>query len=422
MSAGFGFSVGDVIAGLRLIKQSIEALQDSKGSSADCEALDHEIDSLKDSLEAVDDLHLDERLGASSKQSIAVREAIERCWRCIDQFLSVTAGYRQWLRGKVPSHLAWKANLKKIQWALCKKDDVKKFRAQLERHSSSINMLLVTLQVQQSFERKQQQEQCVEAAQDSRMTVINVEENLKSATKLFVGLSLEQRHLFQCLLESNNRLVQANEQINAELQQMRLMVQTQLEIPPQVALQRPVTLLDACGSISAFHLDFINCTEAFLAVLKIRFHQQGVNDDGIQMLENSQFVLQDHKGNIDLSQPWQKIFRPNQKVDMTSTKSIRYTTSSYWSVEDQRKYNDLFIEHGTDWASIAKRLQTKTPIMVKNFYHRSRERDRLSGIHMYTEENHYPPSISISPNGASPFHLFDMSAQLLATVENTAEK
>ena len=147
MSAGFGFSVGDVIAGLRLIKQSVEALQDSKGSSADCEALDHEIDSLKDSLEAVDDLHLDERLGASSKQSIAVREAIERCWRCIDQFLSVTAGYRQWLRGKVPSHLAWKANLKKIQWALCKKDDVKKFRAQLERHSSSINMLLVTLQV-----------------------------------------------------------------------------------------------------------------------------------------------------------------------------------------------------------------------------------------------------------------------------------
>ena len=149
------------------------------------------------------------------------------------------------------------------------------------------------------------------------MTVINVEENLKSAAKLFVGLSLEQRHLFQCLLESNNRLVQANEQINAELQQMRLMVQTQLEIPPQVALQRPVTLLDACGSISAFHLDFINCTEAFLAVLKIRFHQQGVNDDGIQMLENSQFVLQDYKGNIDLSQPWQRVFRPNQKVDMS---------------------------------------------------------------------------------------------------------
>ncbi|KAI4194804.1 MAG: hypothetical protein LQ348_002563 [Seirophora lacunosa] len=147
MSAGFGFSVGDLVLGLKLIKQSIEALEDTKGSSADYQALSLEIDSLKDGLEAVEDLRLDQRLGAKSKACVAVQDAVSRCQRCIDVFLSTITKYQPWLRTVDPSGSAWKANLKKIQWALCKKDDVSRFRAQLERHSSSISMLLVTLQV-----------------------------------------------------------------------------------------------------------------------------------------------------------------------------------------------------------------------------------------------------------------------------------
>lgn len=148
MSAGFGFSVGDIVAGLKLIKQSIEAIQDTKGSTADFEALGHEIASLKAGLEAVEDLKLDQTFGSESKQCVAIGQAIARCWKCIDIFLSTIAKYQPWLRSKAASaSLNWKANLKKIQWALCKKDDVNRFRAQLERHTSSISMLLVTLQV-----------------------------------------------------------------------------------------------------------------------------------------------------------------------------------------------------------------------------------------------------------------------------------
>lgn len=147
MSAGFGFSVGDIVAGLKLIKQSIEALQDTKGSSADFEALGHEIASLKAGLEAVEDLKLDQTFGPESKHCLAIGQAIARCWQCVETFLSTIAKYQPWLRSKAPACLNWKANLKKIQWALCKKDDVNRFRAQLERHTSSISMLLVTLQV-----------------------------------------------------------------------------------------------------------------------------------------------------------------------------------------------------------------------------------------------------------------------------------
>ena len=147
MSAGFGFSVGDIVAGLKLVKQSIEALQDTKGSSGDYQALTREIDSLKDGLEAIEDLDLDQRLGPGSKQGIAVQKAISRCWHCIDNFLSITAKYQPWLQSDAPPSFRWKANLRKIQWALCKQDDISRFRAQLERHCSNISLLLVTLQV-----------------------------------------------------------------------------------------------------------------------------------------------------------------------------------------------------------------------------------------------------------------------------------
>lgn len=147
MSVGFGFSVSDIVMGLKLIKQSIEALQDTKGSSADFRALTHEIDSLKDGLEAVEDLKLDQQFGLKSKQAAAIRHAVSRCRQCIETFLSTIAKYQPCLRTKAPASATWKANLKKIQWALCKQDDVNRFRAQLERHSSSISMLLVTLQV-----------------------------------------------------------------------------------------------------------------------------------------------------------------------------------------------------------------------------------------------------------------------------------
>ncbi|KAI4259185.1 MAG: hypothetical protein LQ352_000859 [Teloschistes flavicans] len=102
-----------------------------------------------------------------------------------------------------------------------------------------------------------------------------------------------------------------------EVQQVRCAVQLQLELPPQVALQKPVTLLDACGTVSAFHLDFINCIEAFLAVLKIRFQQHGVEERGLKMLDNSQFVLEDFRGKLDLGKPWSQIIKPRQKIDMS---------------------------------------------------------------------------------------------------------
>jgi hypothetical protein len=118
-------------------------------------------------------------------------------------------------------------------------------------------------------------------------------------------------------MDSNQRLTDANDRLSLDIRQMHTTIKLQLSIPPQVLLSKPVTLLDACGKVSAFHLDFINCIEAFVAVLKIRFEQEGVNQTGIKMLDQSEFILKDHRGTLELSQPWNRLLRPNQKVDMS---------------------------------------------------------------------------------------------------------
>ncbi|KAI4111499.1 MAG: hypothetical protein LQ338_008355 [Usnochroma carphineum] len=255
MSAGFGFSVGDIVAFLKLIKQSIEALQDTKGSTADFQGLSHDIDSLKDGLEAVADLKLEQRLGVKS----------------------------------------------------------------------------------QSFEQSAQQENQQQVALESHSKGLDL--HLNQATALLVGLTLDQRQLFQSVLENNQRMTH-------ELHEMRGAVQLQLELPPQVILQKPVTLLDACGEVSAFYLDFINCAEAFLAVLKIRFQRLGVEERGVRMLDDSKFVLEDFRGRLDLTKPWSQIMRPSQKIDM----SMIFHRGLPWSVCPAcQKENQVDFESGTEW-------------------------------------------------------------------------
>ena len=58
------------------------------------------------------------------------------------------AKYQPWLQLRpVLGPGAWKGCVAKIRWAVCKKEDVARFRAQLAGHGSSIKMLLLTLQV-----------------------------------------------------------------------------------------------------------------------------------------------------------------------------------------------------------------------------------------------------------------------------------
>lgn len=139
----FGFSAGDFISGIHLIRDLIKALEDTAGSSADYRDLIRELYSLERALLEVKHLDLDE---SQHTQGVALQQAATQCQHTIDEFLQKIGKFQPSLRtGGSKSH--WRDGLRKVEWALYKKEDVQKFRAQLNGHTASINILLMTLQL-----------------------------------------------------------------------------------------------------------------------------------------------------------------------------------------------------------------------------------------------------------------------------------
>ena len=298
MATGFGFSVGDLFLGLKLIKDSIGALNDSKGATADYAALVTDITTLQGGLEAIEELQADETL--SPRQISALENAVNACQASIQEFLASISKYQPHLNVKA---IGLQSNFRKIKWTLCKKDDVATFRAQLGRHTSSITMLLVTFQAKRTMDSRANGSSEIVKAQGFDNSFI---------TGMLEGLTVEQRQFFMIVIQQNKQLLHS-------IADLRMMMQTQTAVPPQVLLQQPVILLDPFGKISPFHLDFIDSSDCFMAVLKARFSKAGITSAGLSKLEKGDFLMQDtqRRRPIDLTNNWTSVFRPGQNVDMS---------------------------------------------------------------------------------------------------------
>ena len=297
MAVGFGFSVGDLFAGLKLIKDSIEAVHDTKGSPADYLSLVREIICLQDGLKQVEEIQSEHSL--SETQHAALERAAYACQESIDVFLSSISKYQSHLNADASGI---RSGLRKIKWALCKKEDVAKFRSQLQWHASSINLLLVTFQARQNLQSTK-----IESS-----TAVNIPREDYHISEALKGLSLEQRQIFIAMTLQNRQLVQS-------IEELRKTLQVQATIPPQVLLQQPVVFLDPFGKTAPFHMEFIDSLDCFMAVLKARFQSAGVTSAGLSKLENHDFLIQDSRRRwpIDLKRHWSSVFQPGQYVDMS---------------------------------------------------------------------------------------------------------
>ena len=300
MAVGFRFSMSDLFAALKIIKDSCEAVSDKKGAAADYASLTSEIGGLWDGLEAVEEIVSDSDL--SEKQIAAIRRTVDASYNSVESFLESISDYQPHLGTNSSS---FRSNYRKIKWALCKKDDVTKFRAQLGRHISAINMLLVTFQAKQTLDAKNSK---------GTVTVKALQSEEHSITGMMKGLSIEQRSFFMIMVQQNKQLMQS-------IDDMRMMLQLQAHVPPQVMLQQPVTFLDPFGKTAPFHLDFIDSSECFMAVLRARFSSADVSSAGLSKLDNHEFLIQDSRRRrpIDLKKNWSSVFRPGQNVDMSMT-------------------------------------------------------------------------------------------------------
>jgi hypothetical protein len=141
MASAFGFSVGDFINGIVLIKDLIQALQESSGSSEEFVEVIKELYSLEKALIEVNTLQF------SSEESIqhaALLQTISQCRSSIDTFIAGISKYQPHLRIGGSSEYCISI-LRKIQWRLCKRDELIRFRSEIAFHVESIQLLMLRI-------------------------------------------------------------------------------------------------------------------------------------------------------------------------------------------------------------------------------------------------------------------------------------
>ena len=299
MAIGFGFSVSDLCMGLQIIKDSVDALDKKKGAAADYSALVLEIGGLEDGLEAAQELLKDDSL--QNRQKAALQRALDACRQTIETFLHSVSKYQPHLKN---DRSGFQSAIRKIRWRLCKQEDVEKFRKQLARQASSINMLLITFQVKGDSRSRLSENQGNAMAIPDHMR----DDQL---TKMLSTMSFEHRQCFMMIMQQNNDLM-------GTIQDMRRMLLAQENIPSQVLLQQPISLLDPFGKFAPFHLEFVESFDCFLAILKARFVHAGVKPAGLSKLVYREFTIENskHQRPIDLGQKWEQVWQPGEQYDM----------------------------------------------------------------------------------------------------------
>ena len=137
----FGVSVSDFISGIKLIKTAIEAFSNTHGARSDFLTLSRSLDSLHRALAALAKLNLN-----TDEQRQALYENLDDCKEFISRFLVGIAKF-QVLKSEYATKARVISNLRRVQWALCKKEDVKKFRDEIDTLIGSLNALLAAFQM-----------------------------------------------------------------------------------------------------------------------------------------------------------------------------------------------------------------------------------------------------------------------------------
>lgn len=143
MPVTFG-SFGDIISLSLIIKDLVKSLDNSRGSSAEYQAVIRELWSLDHALIEVGMLLQScEPMIELSALSATVKESAEQCRKCIMTFQDQIKKYEKSLRSDGSGSFIRDTALK-IRWQVSKKDDLAKFRAEISAHCFAINMLLTT--------------------------------------------------------------------------------------------------------------------------------------------------------------------------------------------------------------------------------------------------------------------------------------
>ncbi|KAE9377453.1 hypothetical protein N431DRAFT_398375 [Stipitochalara longipes BDJ] len=306
MSVGFGFSAGDFISALELVATVVDALRESGESSTEFQALVAQLETLQGALESVNCLEVDDD---QHEKVVALHAAAAQCQRTISNFWEEIKKYQPSLRAGGSGN-RFKDGWMKARWAVCKKEDLTKFRIELAGHTDSIQMLLTTVQ----------------------MAATRIDDNRNHQRHYSLAGKMQESY-FGCMsrigvvihgistgLEQGRQLMDLTANIiQTNIQIFRIVLNLQniiTRIPGQVERQQPIYLIDALDRHMPFHLEFILSANALTSVLQSNFQTIG---SGAKKIKDGEFVIHDvaTKRDINLSSPWESCFAPGQRVVMS---------------------------------------------------------------------------------------------------------
>lgn len=147
MPVTFG-SVGDIIAVGLLVKDLVEALNQSRGSQAEYKQLVAELNLLQDVLARIDNL-CNTTTTAGPRPQVSVlhdtaKAIAQNCRKCIEGFNIKLERYDKTLgsSGARRKSEAFKAAMAKIRWQLGEKEGVVEFRAAVAGQTALLNLVL----------------------------------------------------------------------------------------------------------------------------------------------------------------------------------------------------------------------------------------------------------------------------------------
>jgi hypothetical protein len=143
VTPAFGFSVGDFVAGIKLVKDLIDSLDEAAGAGPAYRRLAAELRSLERALAEVKNLPTHHSQAA---QKDALEQAVSQCQDCIETFLRENTKFHNTL-GALATASKWRTSLRKFQWAVCRPDAVSKFRDEIADHVLTVNTLLAAMQL-----------------------------------------------------------------------------------------------------------------------------------------------------------------------------------------------------------------------------------------------------------------------------------
>lgn len=239
----------------------------------------------------------------------ALRQAASQCQLTVTKFYKKIQKYQVHLQqGGTASRIddTWM----KIKWTICKKEDVDTFRAEIRAHTSSIQILLLTMQMEVTTSQTQthivQHKGLAARIQEVSRKVMD---QLSKITR-DLAETIQQG---KALLESSAQIIQTNLRIFQVAHDTHLAI---LKIPGQIQRQQPICLVDPLNRESPFHLEFVRSAEALLAVVKSNLKSSGC---GPAMIDRGEFAIEESgtQNPIDLTGPWEDCFYPGQRVFMS---------------------------------------------------------------------------------------------------------